>query len=495
MVAVRIAVPALITLCSIGTIVSRSALADSPNSTDTAISESSPPSNPNAGWLAKFWEDLAFQRKSTVGLLSVQGTSQEETKFNPTRELRITDKSKMIYDSLSFNWHLRLHVNRNVLRKDGNIDDPYITKALTLPNGSVLDRGYQFIVQEAYLQKSSDNYLLQIGTIAHPWVSADTINPMSVFNPQDVRLGFLGDKDLQTAPIPSARLALMDEGSTLNFVYSPWRAATLQPMRGQNWYVTPTNFTSFSIDYQMNRQIETAQNFAIKYDTTITSGDLSLLYYRGADYDFVGTPLGTRIENNQPLIIDIQQTTPEKTLFGASYSKTLDNWVLKAEGTYTLDKKVMPEVKIDNIDNQSQVFPIALVSSPAYQTTVGFNYFASIKSFFGIPLSETVFLAEYYRQRFLRKNLTQPFLGDLVVTGLRTTFLEGRLEALGSYVYDAFAKGASWGGKLTFSGDDLKHSLNWQNFDGKMPESRQIGSVFYYWRNNDLVSYDVSYQF
>lgn len=439
-------------------------------------------------------EELVQQHRPTVGLFVTQGNSGNGARFNPTRELRLSDKSKLILGSYSLHWNLRLHMNRNVTRQNVLIDDPYVTTPLTLPNGSVLNKGYQFIVQEAYLQKSSDTFLVQAGVIPHAWGSADTISPLALFNPQDVRLGFLGDKDFQSAPIPSVRLALLGDGSTLNFIYTPWRGATLQPLRGQNWYVSPDNFTSFTINYLANTKVETANNFAVKYDINVSSGDLALIYYRGADYDFVGRPIGTRVENNQPLVIDIQQVTPEKTAFGASYSRAMDEWVIKSDALYTLDKKVIPKIDYDKIDDQSQVFPIELKTTPAYQFTVGVNYFASLKSFFGIPLSETVLVAEYYRQRFLRPDLTQPFLGDILITAARTTFLDGRLEALANYALDLYAKGTVWGGKLTFSDEDIKHSLTLQSFDGKYPGVSNIGSVFYYWRNNDFVAYELSYQ-
>jgi len=439
-------------------------------------------------------EDLSFQSKSTVSVLATQGQAHTERRFNPTRELRLTDKSKLIYGDYSLNWNLRLHVNRNIMRKEVMIDDPYTTKAMTLPNGSVIDKGYQFIVQEAFLQKSADSYLVQAGVINHSWGSADTVGPLNVFNPQDVRLGFMGDKDFQSAPIPSVRIALLGDGHTLNLVYSPWRAATLQPLRGQNWYVTPDNFNSFNIDYDANRKVITANNFAVKYDLNVSSGDLSLLYYRGADYDFVGRPIGTRIENNQPLIIQIEQLTVEKTAFGASYNRAIDAWVVKGDALYTLDKSVLPKTDVSKIDNNSQTFPINLEKTGAVQVNLGLNYFASINKFFGIPLSETVLITEYYTQRYLKKNLTQPFIGDLWLAAARTTTLEGRLEILANYARDISAQGAVWGGKLTFSGETLKHSLTAQSFDGKYPGTKDIGSLFYYWRGNDFLAYEISYQ-
>ena len=439
---------------------------------------------------AGIFSGVTWQHSSNLSLTATEGVDPDRVSFLPTRELRLTDKAKVILNSTSLIWNVRVQINRNVMTKSGFIDDPYAVKPTTLPNGSVIGKGYQLIVQEAYVQESHEKWLLQVGSQLFGWGSADSINPMAVFNPPDLRLGFIGEKETKVAPIPAAKFALIADGSTLNFVYAPWRRAPLTPSYGQNWYVTADNF-AFNSNLQPTDRVDSKGSLAIKYDRTIPDGDISLLYYKGADYDVTGIINGLIVENNQPLVLDVNQVVPEKTSLGASYTQTFGKWVMKAESLYTLNKQVLPSIDANKIQDQS--FPIGLRSTPAYQITAGFNYFSAIKDFFGIPLGDTVFTAEYYRSRLLAKETTQPFISDLILTNIRTSFLDDRLETLLSYVVDFGANGSSFIGKLTFAGESLRHGLTYSSFDGHKPSSNQIGSLFYYWRANDHISYEISY--
>ena len=340
------------------------------------------------------------------------------------------------------------------------------------------------------MQESHEKWLLQVGNQLFGWGSADSINPMAVFNPPDLRLGFIGDKETKSAPIPAAKFALIADGSTLNFVYAPWRRAPLTPSNGQNWYVKADNF-DFNANLQPTERVSGNGSLAIKYDRTIPDGDISLLYYKGADYDVTGIINGLLVENNQPLVLDVIQVVPDKTSVGASYTQTFGKWVMKAESLYTLNKQVLPSIDANKI--QDQTFPIGLRTTPAYQITAGFNYFSAIRDFFGIPLGDTVFTAEYYKSRFLAKETTRPFVSDLLLTNIRTSFLDDRLETLMSYVVDMGANGSSFIGKLTYAGESLRHSLSYSSFDGRKSSSNEIGSLFYYWRANDHISYEISY--
>ncbi|MEN9834398.1 MAG: hypothetical protein RL011_591 [Pseudomonadota bacterium] len=85
-------------------------------------------------------------------------------------------------------------------------------------------------------------------------------------------------------------------------------------------------------------------------------------------------------------------------------------------------------------------------------------------------------------------------MGDVLIGSARTTLLDGRLELLGNYVLDLYAKGSVMRGKLTFAREELKHSLTAQSFDGRYPGVNNIGSIFYYFRNNDFVAYEISCQ-
>ena len=437
-----------------------------------------------------FFASLTVQHQATLSLLAIQGLKNTSHGFKPSRELRLTDKAKIISGRNSVVWNLRLDVSRSLLTKGPSSDEPIADQHISLPNGSVLDKNYALIVQEAYVQHLREHWMLQVGSQMFAWGSADSINPMSVFNPQDLRSGFLGDKETKIAPIPAVRLALLSDGQTLNFIYAPWRRASLLPGPTQNWYLAPDNL-SFNVQLTPKKSVEDQGSYAIKYDRSIAEGDLSFLYYEGADYDIETVPKELLVINNQPLTVNLVQVVPDKTSYGASYSQTFGKWVLKAETLYTSNKLAIPDVDRNRI--QDVRFPLELQKTSYLQATLGFNYFAPITQFFGLPLGDTVLTAEYYKAHYNKKGVIQPSLSDLIITNLRTTAMEDRLELGLTYGLSPTDQGRTWSGKLSFNGDTFRHNLIYAGFDGRQPAANKTGSIFYYWRNNDLVSYEIAY--
>ena len=451
-----------------------------------AAGESKP--EPEASW----FEELTWQRSSTVGLAITEGIGAPSGSFKPTRELKLTDKSKVVLGRSSLVWNLRLQVNRDALPGRNKPDDTYVERPVTLPNGSIMEAGRQLVVQEAYAQHVQDAWLIQAGSQAYSWGSADSINTINVMNPGDLRAGFIGDKETKVSPVPTVRLALLGEGQTLNLIYAPWRRAPLLPGPTQNWYVNPDNL-SFGIDLASEEHVQSQGSVAIKYDQSIAEGEFSLLYYAGADYDFSAVPTSLLVRNNQPLAVRATQTIPDKTLVGATYSQTFGKWVLKGEGAYSPNKKAMPEV--DRTKIASQKFPLPLASTPSFETTVGVNYFASIKKIFGLPVGETILTAEYHRAQYLKAGIAAPMFGDVGVLNVRTTTMEDRLEVMLTGVADIAKIGRAANIKLTYSGEDLRHSLAFSGFTGDTPPDGSIGSLFYYWREKSFAAYELTYPF
>ncbi len=439
-----------------------------------------------------FFDNIAWDRTFAISLLAAEGTDAERTAFRPLRQLRLSSRSKLILKNYSLHWRVRYEASRDAIPGATDHDDDYSGRDAGLPNGSVLRRNHQFIVQEAYAQYLQEGWLAQAGAQQFAWGPADSVNTLSVMSPQDLRAGFIGDKETKLAALPSVRLALLGDTSTFNIIYAPWQQPPLTPSPSQNWYVRPDNL-AFEPTIVPDDQVRSQGSYAFKYDRSIPNGDITLLYYQGADYDLLTVPTALRVVNNQPLQLESVQILRQKTAYGAGYSQTLGAWVLKAEGLYSPNKRTVPDVDRAHIEDET--FPLPLKKTAHYQATVGFNYFAPISNLYGIPLGDTVLTAEYYRSRYLADDLMPPLMSDLVIGNLRTALLEDRLEVMTTYVADTTNKGHAWSTRFTFHGATLQHALNIARFDGAMPAANDIGSVFYYWRRNDFVSYEATYQF
>ena len=82
---------------------------------------------------AGIFSGVTWQHSSNLSLTATEGVDPDRVSFLPTRELRLTDKAKVILNSTSLIWNVRVQINRNVMTKSGFIDDPYAVKPTTLP--------------------------------------------------------------------------------------------------------------------------------------------------------------------------------------------------------------------------------------------------------------------------------------------------------------------------------------------------------------------------
>jgi hypothetical protein len=436
------------------------------------------------------WSETTLKRQATLSLFVHEGVDTERQYFRPQREIRLAERGSLLGDAQSFHWDLKLHMNRDVASPDRDLDEDYGTRYTRLLNGSVLGQSSQFIVRGLYWQRSEETWMFQIGSMQHIWGPADGINTLSVMNPQDLRFGLLGDKDSKYLAIPSAKLSLNQSDTNLSLTYAPWAQASLLPEPIHNYNINLDN-QNFKTVLQPRRSILLSPSAAVKLDKNIGGADVTALFYNGTDYDPIGIPTALEVKNNEPLELQVDQAQFRKTSFGLGYNQVVGPWALKAEGLYTPKKRVLPVVDIDQI--QDEVLPTPPRTGQHIQTSIGFNYFTPIRNLLGISLGETVVTAEYFRQRIFGKSLLPAVLSDLILMNIRTAALDDQLEINISQALDLSLHGNTHALKATYLGSTLNHSFIYTALGGRKPEGNNIASIFYYWRRNDSIAYEISY--
>lgn len=436
---------------------------------------------------------LSSEHQGEIGLLGKEGLDEQRENYRPTRELYLTTRGKMSRESLSLHWQFKWSGNRNLENRHPEkrlTDEIYYDQRRHLINGSILDQNQQFLVREAYFQWLEEGWLLQAGSIRYPWGSADFINPISVINSKDLRYGFTTDKDQQLLSSPSLRLSRLLDERSLTFVYVPIHESSLVPSSEHNWHLDLDNqrFRTRTIQDQKAREMGSV---ALKYDFTIPSGDLSVLYYNGADNDVIAQPDQLTVDNNHPLVLEFKQKSIRKNAWGGSYQQSFDSLVTKFEALYTPDK-AGPK-SFERADVESMSFPIELTTSPYIASTAGFNYFFKFRDLLGIKLSETIFTSEFYSQKYLNAGILPGLTSQMLLFNLRTGALEDRLEILATYIQDTVLDGHAKILKMSFSDDQWKHILHFGQFSGEKPLRDDIGSLFYYFRTRDYAAYEISY--
>ncbi len=439
------------------------------------------------------------EQTSEIGIGLRDGIDQDRGEYRPSREISAANRGKLTKNTVSLLWNLKWSGNRNLWNHDGNKDDQtrspdeiYYFRRRHLINGSILDQNQQLLVKDAYLQVLDEGWLLQVGSIRYGWGTADSINPISVMNPRDYRGGLVGDKETGILSVPSMRLSRLGDGQSLTVVYVPAFEASLIPDSEQNWHLDLDN-QRFRLGPVQDEKVRRMGNMGVKYDVNIPDGDINFIVYSGADSDLVAEPYSLVVVNNEPLVLETRQLVPRKNSAGMAYQQTFGKWLLKGESLYTMDKLAPKSFELDQIE--SVTFPVEMRKTPHLNSTVGFNYFLSIDSIFGLKLSETVWTTEYNAQRYLKAGVLGGLTGDLLVNNLRTGAFEDRVELFVTHIRDLALQGDAKMVKAVFVGETLKHGLSLALYDGPVPTGDDLGSVFYYWRTKDYLSYDLSYGF
>jgi hypothetical protein len=443
------------------------------------------------------------EQTSEIGVGMRDGIDRDRDKYRPLREVFGGNRGKITKNTASLLWNVKWSGNRNLWspvegeevsgRPHGRLpDEIYYPRRRHLINGSILDQNQELIVKDAYLQVLDEGWLLQVGSIRYAWGTADSINPISVMNPRDYRGGIVGEKDDAILSIPSMRLSRLGDGQSLTVVYVPVFEASIIPSAEQNWHLDLDN-QRFRLGPVQDEKARPMGNVGLKYDLTIPDGDINLMVYNGSDSDLVAEPSSLLVVNNEPFILESRQLVPRKNSVGLAYQQTFGKWLAKVESLYTIDKLAPKSFERDQIESLS--FPIEMRKTPHLNTTVGFNYFLSIESLFGLKLSETVWTTEYNAQRYLKAGVLGGLTGDLLVNNLRTGAFEDRLELFLTYIRDIGLQGDAKMVKAVFAGETLKHSVSLGLYDGSVPAGDDMGSAFYYWRTKDYLSYDLSYGF
>lgn len=437
--------------------------------------------------------NLITEHQNEAGFLVKEGLDSQRENFRPLRELFLTSRGKTIKDSVSLHWNLRWSGNRNLEPTIDGVrppDEIYYHRRRHLTNGSILDQNQQLLVKEGYFQWLEEGWLLQGGAIRYAWGTADFINPISVVSSKDLRYGLSAEKDQQFLSTTSIRLTRLLDEQSLTIVYVPLAESSLIPSQEHNWNLDLDN-QRFRVRTIPDEKVRNTGNVALKYDLVIPSGDLSFIYYNGTDSDLITQPASLTIRNNAPLMIDLNQVSVRKNSWGGSYQQTFDGLVLKLESLYTSDKKApknFDRTKVESLD-----FPIEMTTSPHLASSAGINYFLNVRDILGIKLSETVLTTEIFSQKHLKSGVLPGLSNQILAGNLRTGAMEDRLEILLTYLHDLALDGQGKVMKISFSDDNIKHTLNLGQFDGKKPDNEDIGSLFYYFRARDYASYELSY--
>ncbi len=355
---------------------------------------------------------------------------------------------------------------------------------------------HEVLLSELYLNYTHDKFRMRVGNQIYGWGTADFFNPTSYFNPYDMREILYKDEDEYKAGVPSVSGMIFLNNFTLELVYVPIHIPEV---------LTPkNNFWSFNIDnYQLpivfgetDELDREASNdgFGARLSTSIKSADVSFSCYHGPDKDTLFLPFQTHLVQNNPVAVLV---TPQYYVIdaaGIDFSMSMDAFVLQFETAYFSNKRGVEEQTFNELGDIS--FPYKVRKSDYISYTIGFTYFIPLYNFIEGHEGETILALEWFQAHYFEDNLSKPILTDLIFFRFQDSFFSNHLYLTFTGIFDTEKQGYSIWPKIGYDFQNgFSVELSYAEIAGESDEENTTESIFYYFRNNDVLMLRLKYAF
>lgn len=372
----------------------------------------------------------------------------------------------------------------------------YADDADVARNGRISDRGYEIAFNEAYVHVGGSKARLRIGNQIYGWGTADVFNPTSYFNPYDMRETFFKDDDEMKLGVPSVSGMVFFENLTVEAVFVPVHIPGVTAGDGRYWQIHMDNYQLpivFDDIRPLDRDVENS-GFGVRLSTTVLGLDMSFSAYHGPDKDLVYRPTGILMEPDEPLAVNVVPESYPVTYLGLDMSKSLDTFVFQAELAVSKDKRTC--IEQNPADPADIRFPYTVKRSDYIAYALGFNYFIPLHQWIKDHEGDTVLTVEWYQALFPEKGRAEPIISDFISVRFEDSYLKGRVPVSLTGLVSIEHPGYTLWPKIGYDFQNgLSTSLSYIHLDGRSESVNTTESLFYYFRNNDTLIWNIHYDF
>jgi len=388
-----------------------------------------------------------------------------------------------------------LYLNPNLLNHDNPNDYRYSSEAEVTKNLRITSSRYELSFNELYLNAGNENLRLRIGNQIYGWGTADVFNPTSYFNPLDLREFFFREDNEQKQGVPSLSAMMFPDEYTVELVVAFVHIPMTYAAQGNYWY--PDMGTAlYDLDLLESDGLDIELKnigFGARVSTVFHGNDISMSGYHGPDKEPVLLPYSVRFPSNRPISIEIQPQYHVIHMMGVDFSKTVGDFVFQFEAAYSPDKMNFVEQDLSSLDQV--VLPFKSKKSHYISYAAGFNYFVPLHKLIENHEGETVFTFDWFQSKLFDSELFKPYLTDLLTFRLEDSFWEGRIPISITYMYEAGNRGSIFWPKIGYDFQNgFSTELAYAAIDGK-PSGGQLEPLFYYFRENDIVVFEMRYEY
>jgi len=364
-------------------------------------------------------------------------------------------------------------------------------------NLRISNRESELRFDELYINYSRGDFRLRAGNQIYGWGTADAFNATSYFNPYDARELIFRDDDEWKVGVPSLSGMFFMDSCTLEMVFVPVHV----PM------IFFTEDTFWSIDYlddsyplkfgETNGLDMEPENFGFggRVSASIKGVDVSLSGYHGPDREPVFLPSRTLLIPNEPISLLIEPKYYVVNMVGFDVTTTfLDDFVVQAEAAYSPDKRGLVRQNLDNF--QEIELPFEVKKSHYISYAVGFNYFLPLNKLLEDHEGESVFTFEWFQSKYFESELYPPFITDIMTCRYEDSYYDSRIKVEVTGIFEMKKGGTLFWPEVGYDFQNgFSTYLSYANISADEGSSWEDNSLFYYFRDDDIVIWRMRYEY
>ncbi|MDO9515707.1 MAG: SPOR domain-containing protein [Syntrophales bacterium] len=349
---------------------------------------------------------------------------------------------------------------------------------------------------ELYLNYGRGNFRLRAGNQIYGWGTADAFNPTSYFNPSDMREILFRDDDENKVGVPSLSGMFFLGDYTLEAVFVPVHIPTIMAPEGNFWALSIDSFLLpivFDEPERLGADIDNV-GYGTRLSTSAGGVDISVSGYHGPDKGPLFLPYKVIFQGTTPVAVQLRPQTSIVTMFGFDLSAALGDFVVQLEAAYSPDKAGIVEQSVTGLMGLTIPFETDKVRYVSY--AAGFNYFIPLSRLIEGHTGDTVFTFEWFQSRYLEGGVYSPSITDIVSCKLEDSYFDGRVKMTVKGVFDT-----KHGGKVFWPeiGYDFQNGflveVGYAAIWGDRGSSWESDSIFYYFRDNDVLMAKIRYKY
>ncbi|MBW2673386.1 MAG: SPOR domain-containing protein [Deltaproteobacteria bacterium] len=359
---------------------------------------------------------------------------------------------------------------------------------------------------ELYLNYGRGNFRLRAGNQIYGWGTADAFNPTSYFNPSDVREIFFKDDDENKAGVPSLSGMFFLGDYTLEAVFVPVHIPPIMAPEGSFWAIEADS--SFLLPVVLNQTESVDLDFddpeslgvgianvgyGARLSTSRGGVDMSVGAYRGPDKNQLFLPYEI-VYQGTTAVLQVRPQASIVTMFGFDLSAALGDFVVQFEAAYSPDKAGIVEQNTASLANLTLPFEIDRAHFLSY--AAGFNYFIPMDALIERHTGEAVFTFEWFKSRYLEDGLYAPLVTDIVSCKFEDSYFDGRVKTTVKGIFDMKHGGKVFWPEIGYDFQngflvEVGYAAIWTD-KGSFSEN---ASIFYYFKDNDVLIAKVRYRY